>query len=186
MNLKIRMVAAACAALALASVARAEESATTAPDWFLDEIRLLTAEGGRWIADNMKYRNDQETFEEYGIEWRASFDGTSMTGRLFGLKGGAEVGDFWEFRQYWHPGRKEAVIEQFGWRGAVGIGRMWREGAQTKSEQTFYWSDGSVTRDGHVSSFPNPETHDTESFSISGETWTAKRRYVWKRAPADG
>lgn len=179
--MKLQLIASALAAAAMVSTASAEDASAAAPEWFLEEIRVLTADGGRWIADNSQYRNDQETFEEYGIEWRASFEGTSMTGRLFGLRGGKEVGDFWELRQYWHPGRKEAVLEQFGWRGALGTGRIWRDGAMTKMDQTFYWGDGSVSRDGHIAAFPDADTHDTQSFTIDGNAWMAKRRYVWKR-----
>ncbi len=177
----MRIVLAAFAAIAFgAAAARAE--LTAPPAWFLEEIKALTADGGRWITDNSAYRSEQEHFDQYGIEWRRSFDGASMTGRLFGLNDGKEAGDFWEFRQYWHPGQNEAVLEQFGWGGALGVGRLWREGEKTKADQTFYSPDGTPSRIGHVAWFPDPDTHDSESFVIEDGKWTRDRRYIWKRA----
>lgn len=174
----------AVAFLMLSFAARAADAPNAPPAWFVEEIAALTAEGGRWITDNSAYKNEQEPYDAYGVEWTSSFDGLTMRGCLFGLKDGKEIGDFWEFRQYWHPGRKEAVLEQFGWGGTVGAGRMWREGDVTKSDQTFFRIDGGATRTGHVSSMPDAATHVTESFDIKDEVWTPRRRYVWKRAPA--
>jgi hypothetical protein len=170
------------AALALSMNAAAEQRAGAKPPaWFLEEIAQLSADGGRWIADNSAYRSDQENYDAYGIEWRASFDGSSMSGRLFAMRDGKELGDFWEFRQYWHPDREEAILEQFGWGGAVGAGVIWREGEVTKVDQTFYAPGGPSRRTGHVGRFPDADTHDTESFTISGKKWTPDRRYVWRR-----
>jgi hypothetical protein len=156
-----------------------------APRWFIDEIATLTAGSGRWIADNSEYKGEQEPYEAYGTEWTASFDGTTMSGRLFGLKDGKETANFWEFRQYWHPGRREAVVEQFGWGGTVGIGTAWPDGDQTKSDQTFFAPDGSVRRTGHISGFPDRDTHTTDSYDIEGDVWTARRSYTWHRTPED-
>lgn len=154
-----------------------------APRWFIEEIETLTAGSGHWIADNSEYKSEQEPFDAYGTEWTASFDGTTMTGRLFGVKDGKESANFWEFRQYWHPGRREAVVEQFGWGGTVGVGTTWPDGDVTKSDQTFFAPDGSTSRTGHVSGFPDRNTHQTDSFDIANDVWTARRSYTWHRAP---
>lgn len=165
------------------SVALAEEAQpAAAPQWFLDEIAALTADGGRWIADNTAYKSEQEQWDAYGVEWKSSFDGTTMSGRLFAMKDGKEIGDFWEFRQYWHPGRKEAILEQFGWNGIVGAGKVWRDGDQTKMDQTFFTVDGVESRTGHIGALPDANTHVTESFTITGDEWKPNRKYVWKRA----
>lgn len=152
-----------------------------APEWFLQEIAALTAGTGRWIADNSEYKSEQEPYDAFGTEWRASFDGTTMSGRLFGIKNGKEIGNFWEFRQYWHPERREATLEQFGWGGTIGIGKMWHEGDTTKSDQTFYTIDGVASRSGHVSSFPDSDTYVTGSFDIEADEWTPRRTYTWRR-----
>jgi hypothetical protein len=156
------------------------------PAWFLDEIKSLTSGGGRWIADNAAYKSKDEPYEAYGVEWRSGFDGATMTGRLFGLKGGAEVGPFWEFRQYWSPGDGVAILEQFGWGGAIGRGRLTQDAnGQTIADQEFTAPGRPARREGHKSRFADEVTHTTESFDIVDGVWTARRRYEWKlTAPA--
>lgn len=160
--------------------------AGAAPPWFLKEIATLTAGSGRWVTDNSDYRTEQEPFDAYATEWVSSFDGTTMRGRLFGFKDGKETADFWEFRVYWHPQQKQAVIEQFGWGGTLGTGSMWQEGTTTKSDQIFYTVDGGANRTGHVSTFPDAGTQVTASFNIDGETWTPRREYTWRLTPSPG
>lgn len=154
------------------------------PEWFIKEIATLTAGNGRWITDNAQYQGESEPYDAYGVEWKASFDGLSVRGRLFGMKDGEEVADFWEFRQYWHPGRKEAVVEQFGWRGAVGIGTAYPDGDKLKADQTFWFANGTVDRTGHESWFANETTHVTHSFDIEGDAWIPRRQYTWHREQA--
>ena len=156
------------------------------PGWFAEEIKALTAEGGRWVADNSAYKSGDEPFDAYVIEWKAGFDGLTMTGRLFGIKDGVETPAFWEFRQYWHPGRAAAVLDQFGWGGAVGSGMMVRAtDGVTVTDQTFFQLDGTARREGHRSHFRDGETHVTQSFDIAGDTWTPRRTYVWKLQKKD-
>jgi hypothetical protein len=167
--------------LAAPAFAETKPEPIAPPQWYLDDIKNLAADGGRWIADNSAYKSEQEPYEAYGVEWVSGFDGATMTGRLFGLKEGKETVNFWEFRQYWRPDKKEAVVEQFGWGGAVGIGALVQDGAGTKSDQTFYNADGSISRTGHRSSFPDKDTHVTDSFNIVDGKWKPHRSYTWKR-----
>lgn len=159
-------------------------AASEPPAWYLDEVKMLTAETGRWTADNAEYRSENEPFEAYVVEWTSGFDGATMTGLLFGVKDGAATPALWEFRQYWHPGREEAVLEQFGWGGAIGAGVMARERDTTITDQMFYQGDGAARREGHRSMLPDPKTHVTESFDIVDGVWKPRRRYVWKLQPA--
>jgi ketosteroid isomerase-like protein len=153
------------------------------PDWFLNEIAALTAEDGRWVADNSPYKSEQEPYDFYVTEWRSSFNGTTMTGRLYGILDGEQTPDFWEFRQYWHPGRQEGIVEQFGWGGAVGIGTIRHEAGVSKSEQMFYSNERSPNRTGHVSHFSDRDTYVTKSFTIDAEdNWLSQREYAWQRA----
>ncbi|MEZ5896037.1 MAG: hypothetical protein R3C51_06490 [Parvularculaceae bacterium] len=169
----------------IAGSAAAEESAKP-PQWFLDEISAMTADGGRWIADNKVYKNDNETFDAYGIEWVSGFNGATMTGRLFGIRDGKETSNFWEFRQYWHPGRKQGVLEQFGWGGVVGIGVLTSgEDGETITDQEFFSVDGSLKRVGHISRFTDANTHEGGSYDIIDGDWIADRQYVWKRQSPD-
>lgn len=174
------------AALAMPGAAADNIQSAKAPSWYLEDIARLTADGGRWIADNSAYMSESEPFDAYGTEWVSGFDGDTMTGRLFGMKDGKELTfNFWEFRQYWHPGRQEAVVEQFGWGGALGVGALNADGAGTLSDQVFYNPDGTTTRTGHKSSFPNRKTHVTESFDIVGDEKIPRRKYVWKLQSSD-
>lgn len=154
-----------------------------APAWYLEGIATLTAGNGRWVTDNARYRSAEEPTDEYVTEWKASFGGTSMTGRLFGVTAGEESVDYWEFREYWHPGRDEVVMEQFGWHGVVGIGTSWREGEETVSDQEFMSLDGKKWRTGHRARFNDENTHVTDSYDISDGEWTVRRSYTWMRAP---
>lgn len=156
-----------------------------APAWYLEEIALLTAGSARWVTDNSRYRSDEEPFDAYVTEWAAGFGGTTLTGRLYGLQGDEASVDFWEFRQYWHPGLQQVVVEQFGWGSRVGLGTAWREGDVTHSRQTFYAADGSSGEQGHRSTFPEADTHITESFDIEGDTWTSRRTYTWHLADSE-
>lgn len=169
------------AAFAFFGVAGAAEQSAP-PEWYLNDIKALSAGGGRWVADNAAYKSENEPFDSYATEWRSGFDGATMTGRLFGCKDGKPLDfDFWEFRQYWHPGREEAIVEQFGWGGAVGIGSLVADHDGTRSDQQFFNADGSATRTGHKSRFENETTYVTESFDIIGDEWKPRRKYVWKR-----
>lgn len=152
-----------------------------APAWYLEEIATLTAGSGRWIADNSAFRSEQESYDAYVTEWVAGFGGTTMTGRLFAIQDGTESVDFWEFRQYWHPGLEKVVVEQFGWGSVVGVGTSWQEDGVTRTLQTFYAADGSSREEGHASYFQDDVTHVTESFDVVGDQWTPRRKYTWRR-----
>lgn len=76
-------------------------------------------------------------------------------------------------------------MEQFGWGGTVGIGKAWNEGGTSKSDQSFYAVDGSINRSGHVSSFPDADTHVTASFDIVDDEWLPRRKYTWLRTAVE-
>lgn len=155
----------------------------SARDAFLEEIALLTAGSGRWIADNAEYVSEQEPYDAYGTEWQSSFGGTILSGRLFGVTDGEETGTFWEFRQYWHPGRQVVVVEQFGGASVIGIGTAWVDDGRTHTLQTFYAGDGSTQNQiGHRSHFPDAQTHVTESYDVVDDEWILRRSYTWRRA----
>jgi hypothetical protein len=157
-------------------------TAQPAPQWHLDEIAFLTRDSGRWVASNAAYQNENEPMEAYVIEWRPGY-ANSMTGRLFGVIDGKETEDFWQFRQYWHPGEGKAYLEQFGAGGAFGVGPMQPEDGRMKMAQTFYAPDGGVSVVGHLSHNPDAGTHVTDSFAIVDGEWRPNRTYTWKRQP---
>lgn len=170
------------ALIALFTANAAAEDTAKPPQWFLDDISAITADGGRWVADNSAYKSENEPFDAYGIEWSSGFNGITMSGRLFGIRDGKETANFWEFRQYWHPGRKQGILEQFGWGGMVGIGVIEPgENGETISAQEFFSADGTRKHAGHKSRFPDADTHESESFDIVDGEWVARRQYIWKR-----
>lgn len=169
--------------LMLAGDARSQSAA--APQWFLDDIAVLSDGTGRWITDNSAYRSDAEPWSAYGTAWTSSFDGTTMSGRLFAIEDGVEATRFWEFRQYWHPGRREGVLEQFGHGGRIVVGSMTNENGVTTIDQTAYTIDGDSNRGGHVSRFLDADTYFTESFLIRDGARIPYREYTWRRVEAD-
>lgn len=153
----------------------------TAPAWFQEHMALMTAGGGRWLADNGTYRSDGEPFDAYGMEWDWGLGKKSLKGRLFGLSEGVEQDTFWEFRLYWDPAAAEAVALQFGADGTVGRGVLEDRGeGATASEQTFV-SPAGVAREVRHETRTTRERQVTESFERQGDGWRADRSYVWKR-----
>lgn len=163
------------------------ETSAPAPQWYLDDIAFLTRGSGRWVTSNADYMSENEPMEAYVIEWRKGY-ANSMTGRLFAIVEGKETGDYWRFRQYWHPGEGKAVLEQFGFGGAAGLGVIWREGDKMKTVQTFYPPQGAPALNGHIAYNPDAETHVTESYNIVDGEWRPNRTYTWKleTAPDEG
>ncbi|WDI30891.1 hypothetical protein PUV54_13100 [Hyphococcus flavus] len=157
-----------------------------APQWYLDDIDFLTRDGGRWVTSNADYMSENEPMESYVIVWEKGY-ANSMTGRLFAMTDGEETGDFWRFRQYWHAGEGKAVLEQFGFGGAIGLGVIWREDDKMKTVQTFYPPDGATSApamQGHIAYNPDANTHVTESYTIADGEWRPNRVYRWRRDTA--
>lgn len=184
-------VAFALAAPSLAAQTEAPEpkpETHAPPAWYLNEIDIRTRDGGRWVADNSAYKSETEPFDAYVVEWTRGYAHT-LTGRLYGLTGDEASIDFWTFHQYWHPGRGEAVLEQFGAGGAIGVGVIAPDAEGPQSDQTFYGPDGSVSRTGHIEIYPDAlEGGDdnvilSESWTIDASgAWTEKQRdYRWVR-----
>jgi len=158
----------------------------TMPAWLRHDMEQLVAGTGRWITDNSAYKSEGEPWDQYGIEWKWGFAKRSITGRLFGLKDGKNIGTFWDFHMVWHPGRNEAILFQWGSDGTMGEGPMKPDGkGGTAMEQTFHAPDGGRTRVGHQSRFEG-NRHITESFDIKEGAWVPRRTYVWVLQPGEG
>ena len=160
-----------------------EPSSTEAqpiPAWILANWEHLI---GTWVADNGAFKNETDTMDAYGIEWTWGLGEKSLVGRLYGIRDGQEVGTFWQFREFWHPGKAEVLTTQFGSDGSYG------EGPSTQTQdgtiemlQTFYDpTTGGVFRVGHRSTLEG-DLHTTRSFDVSdGGVWTERRTYLWRR-----
>lgn len=167
-----------------AVAAEAVATPSPPPDWVLAHWERMV---GRWIADNSAYRSDQETADAYGIEWAWAIGRSSLTGRLFALEDGEQSGTFWEFREFWHPGQGQLVVEQFGGGGVYGVGaQRRREDGSLEMEQVFYYpASGATARVGHRATLAG-DAQTTESFDVGEDgSWTPRRRYVWTRREAE-
>ena len=157
------------------------------PDWFLESLQRLAPDTSVWVADNSNYRDSNEQIDEYVLEWRWGIGRKSAIGRLYGRSGGEEVGTFWEFRTYWHPGEEAAYVQQFGGDGTFGSGQI--EVVDKKSErltQTFYGADGSIMRVGHKTEHSADSNTGTSFDILPDGSWQERRTYTWHRVNKAG
>lgn len=184
-TLRIRIVAPAILLALFAGLPAlaAEDGVPAAPDW---ARRHIEAQVGVWQTDNSAHLGEQEPAEVYGIDYVASPSPAAMTGRLYGLAGGKEIGTYWEFRLFWHPGDEALIVQQFGMDGTVGVGRISEVGENRyRSEQTFYRLGAPApTETAHDFTWNDPDTHTTTSYERVNGEWKEGRTYVWKRAGA--
>jgi hypothetical protein len=152
------------------------------PGWLREEMQYLAKGTGRWVASNRPHRSAEEPWDAYLLEWRWGVGKNNLVGRLSGLQGKTEGTLFWEYRLFWHPGEKRAVIYQFGWDGTFGTGELRAAGdaKKTELEQVFHRPDG-TSWEGRHESANEPDTHTTRSFIRSAGAWRETRVYVWKR-----
>ncbi len=154
---------------------------TTIPQWFIEDLK---ANIGTWIADNKAFESATEPYDSYGMEWRWGLGNTSMIGRLYGISNGKEMGDFWQFRQYWDNQNNRAVIEQFGFQSVVGVGQLKPLATnQTESIQTFSMADGKSWQVKHVSK-TSAHILETTSYRLDeNKQWIKDRSYQWHKQP---
>jgi hypothetical protein len=150
------------------------------PQWFLEDIDFMTRDGGRWIADNA---DTTQPYQQWGMEWRVAPDGTSMTGRLYGLANGEQSDDFFQFRQFWHPGEQRAVVMQWGGGGWFGTGELRRVGDWTLLEQTFVVPGGRTFGVGHIARRQGDERVTEQYDILPGQgIWRLDSTNTWRRA----
>ncbi len=151
------------------------------PAWLQTHMEFMTRGDGFWVADNSRYKNENEPYDGYALEWKWGIGKKSIVGRLTGLKAGVETGLFWEYRLIWHPGEKQAVLYQFGGDGTFGSGPL-RPGNEGTSEleQTFFSPNGASWKGRHESKDDGDE-HLTTSFLFDDGEWQKSRDYVWRR-----
>lgn len=157
--------------------ARSISASDAPPAWVLEEMRRTE---GRWIADNSAHMSDDEPYDAYGLEWRSATGGHTLTGRLFAIQDGEELGTLWEYRMFWHPERESLWLIQFGTDGTFGEGAIERTGpASTELAQTFHSPDGTTWRSGHRDT-KGEDRKVIRSFSIEADgAWKLQREYTW-------
>jgi hypothetical protein len=164
--------------------ANAADPPTAAPpQWFGEHLAYLTDRGGVWTADNAAFRSDDEPAEAYELTWVWGAGKKTAAGTMRALTGDKRSGVIWDFRVFWDPGARKAVIQQHGFGGAYGVGETKHVDEKTlRSEQTFYGPDGSTSRSAHDWIVDGPDVHTTNTFSFADGAWKPGRTYVWKRA----
>lgn len=174
-------IAAYCVAACAAPSAAQAPAASALPDWWRSHVEFVSRDGGVWVSPNPPGENDPNQPDAYAMEWRAAYDGHVLIGRLYGLEGGAEVGDYWTFREFWHPGERRAIVQQWGGPGIFGAGESRWENGEGVLEQTFWLPDGRSWREGHRNR-ENGDEYVTHAFDINeaGE-WISKDPRVWRR-----
>ena len=168
--------------LLLIALPAAAEPPAPAPEWVSG---MWTELAGTWVADNSAFRDERDTMDAYGIEWRWGIGRKSLVGRLYGIRDGKEVGTFWEFREFWHPGERRLIATQFGSDGSYGAGPHERkpDGSREMLQTFFDPEAGRTFKVGHRARLEG-DVHTTTSFDVDEDgTWTKRRTYVWKRQP---
>jgi hypothetical protein len=176
------LLLAAGVALPAAAQAPAEAQDPGPPEWFVNHLKTMTENSGRWIANNAAHRSDSEPFDAYGMAWTWGLGKKSATSRLFVVRGGQELGTLWEHRTVWHPGEKKALTLAFGSDGTYGTGVLEPAGDhEIKLEEVFFNVDGTSYREGHrIIDLGNGQV-EMQSFGIKPDgTWEPRRSYVWK------
>jgi hypothetical protein len=138
---------------------------------------------GNWVADNSTFKNDVDTMDAYGIEWAWGLGKKSLVGRLYGLKGGKEVGTLWEFREFWHPGEGRLITTQHAGDGTYGVGPHDVKADGTSEMMQTFFDPGTGTKSivGHRAKLEG-DLHTTSSFNVDEKgVWTPRRTYVWRR-----
>ena len=181
--MKLSFLTAPLAGMVLVCSSAAEEpAANTLPGWWVEHVEFISGDGGTWVAPNPPGADDPGIPDAFGMEWRVSNAQHVLTGRLYGIEGGVPQTEYWTFREFYHPGEKRVVIEQWGGPGIYGVGETTSpESGKGHVEMTFWLPDGRSWREGHQN-IENGDEYVTDSYDISDDgNWTQNGHYVWRR-----
>lgn len=172
--------------LLFALVCAAPAFAQDVPDWWASHVDFVSRDGGTWRTANQAADDNPETPDAFGMEWQAHDGGMRLTGRLYGLRGGEEIAQYWTYVEFWHPGENRVVIEQWHPAGLYGTGETTSLGGNRfQVEQTFWLPDGRSWREGHRN-IEDGDVYDTETFDIDEEgNWLPGTPYLWTRVTSD-
>lgn len=185
--MRMTVTALAVAALMACSTPSAAQQtpAHTMPDWWIEHVDFMSRNGGTWIAPNPANETDPSQPDAFGLEWRAAYDNHVLVGRLYGVEAGQETGEFWTYREFWHPGERRAILQQWGFSGVYGVGETGAATRHEQLEQTFWLPDGRSWRDGHRV-VEDGDTYITHQFEIDEQgVWTPNGSYTWRRQRPD-
>ncbi len=151
------------------------------PAWWTAHVDFMSRDGGTWVAPNPANDSDPAQPDAFGMEWRAVNEGYGLIGRLYGIEAGVETTEFWTYREFWHPGERRAILQQWGGPGVYGVGATGGETRYDRLEQTFWLADGRSWRDGHRTA-EEGDIYVTHQFNIDEQdNWTPNGSYTWRR-----
>jgi hypothetical protein len=164
----------------------AQAPGSSPPDWWASHVAYMTRDGGLWRTPNPQANADANAPDAFEMEWRAVNEGTGLIGRLYGIDIDQEGVEFWTFREFWHPGERRVIFEQWGGPGVYGAGET-RASAPNRGEidQTFWLPDGRSWREGHRT-VEGEDGYLTEVYDIDAAGgWTLRNASVWQRVRAN-
>ncbi len=150
------------------------------PDWFIEHMSYSI---GQWVTSNSDYKNEDEPYDQYLIEWIWGIGKKSTVGRLSGLINGQSVSDLWEYRQYWDPDSAKPVILQFGKSGMIGKGELNKlENEDLELQQVFTNVNKNKEVVGHRITKIDSSNYVGASFVVvENNKWEKIREYVWTK-----
>ncbi len=174
-----QLIALTVLCIAVAAPALAQDEL---PSWWQDHVYFMSHEGGTWRAANRDVTEDPRSPDHFEMVWTRVNDGYGLRGRLYGLRDGENVGEYWTFAEFWHPGEARAILEQWSARGAYGIGELGSVGEHRyELAQTFWTRAGQASQSGHRT-FEDGDTYNTDTFAIDGDgNWEQSGGLVWTR-----
>lgn len=171
---------------ACATPSVAQPAATAAPPaWWAAHVGFMTEGGGVWRTPNPAAASDPAQPDAFQMEWRVVNDGRGLIGRLYGIEAGRETTEFWTFREFFHPGERRIILQQWGGPGVYGFGETSHIGADRfQLDQTFWLPDGRSWREGHRTE-ERGDVYVTDVFDIGADgQWTPHNSNTWTRVRA--
>jgi len=155
----------------------AQDSTSGIPAWFLND---LAANVGVWTAQNGAHMSEAEPYDAYRLEWNWGIGETSIRGRMYGMKNGKKVAEFWQLHQYWDNSAQQAVVMNFGQGGTVGSGYLRPTGEnETELIQTYTLADGRGWKVKHETQLTG-NTFISQSFEQDPSgAWKLDRSYTF-------
>jgi len=150
--------------------------------WWVEHVAYMGRGSGVWITPNPQAHTDASAPDAFRMEWRAVSEGYGLVGRLYGVESGQETAEYWTFREFWHPGERRVVIEQWAGPGVYGRGETRSlTPARGEIDQTFWLPDGRGWREGHRT-VEGEGGYLTEVYDIGGDgVWTLRASSLWRR-----
>ena len=158
---------------------RNDSKSAEAPEWLTEHMSWLTGGSGRWTTP----APEGTPFATYQIHWTYGIGRASVVGRLSGIGKDATETPFWEFRLFWHPGDRRAIVQQFGKDGTFGSGSLTQSEHPEKTvlHQHFASPNGRRVEIRHATTRIDDDTEHSVVTDIVDGKESPPREWTWKR-----